>query len=446
MKIVQTFWTGNEDCRKDSYGWLSPTYNYLSWILSCNQLRKFHDDVILVTDKAGYEILIKQLHLPYTDTIVCLDELNCYNSNLWALAKIKTYSIMNEPFIHVDADVFTWDKFSDSLVNYDLIAQNIETATAYYRDMWESIRPAINYMPTPMIRYDQNIDNKAYNMGIFGGSDIAFIKEYCKASFDFVDKNIKEINDIKNVNFNIFFEQVLCYELASLKNKNVGTYINEDIGDNKYINFANFEDVPHKRTYLHLLGDYKRHPFVCNRMKAYVIKFYPEYYRRLEILLDLSPKLSDCGLDYSQEVIESAKMSYIKDLFNKKYGDSIPNERELICRDIITLSSTNDLSKRLVSGNNFQILSTSSYSIRDKFIEINQTFNEVLEINKLSIDNVIFAILSKNCDKETFNCKAIEYLDKDFPANERKRYITTLWERISQLTSLGIFISAYKKL
>ena len=61
MKIVQSFWSGNKDCLKDSYGWSSPIYHYASWILSCNQLRKYYDDVILVTDKVGYDILINRL-------------------------------------------------------------------------------------------------------------------------------------------------------------------------------------------------------------------------------------------------------------------------------------------------------------------------------------------------------------------------------------------------
>jgi len=48
---------------------------------------------------------------------------------------------------------------------------------------------AISYMPEEMKRYDLHIDNKAYNMGIFGGTDIDFIQRYTYKAFDF---NIKE--------------------------------------------------------------------------------------------------------------------------------------------------------------------------------------------------------------------------------------------------------------
>lgn len=42
MKIIQSFWTGKHNDVEYSFGWLSSTYNYLSWILSCNQLESNH--------------------------------------------------------------------------------------------------------------------------------------------------------------------------------------------------------------------------------------------------------------------------------------------------------------------------------------------------------------------------------------------------------------------
>ena len=33
MKIIQSFWTGNKNSLTDSYGWLLPIFNYLSWVI-----------------------------------------------------------------------------------------------------------------------------------------------------------------------------------------------------------------------------------------------------------------------------------------------------------------------------------------------------------------------------------------------------------------------------
>ena len=115
---------------------------------------------------------------------------------MWALAKIKAYQSIKEPFIHVDGDVFIWTKIDESLRDHELIVRNEETTTDYYGKMWRDIRHAISYMPEEMKRYDLHIDNKAYNMGIFGGTDIDFIQRYTYKAFDFVDKNIKMVNRV----------------------------------------------------------------------------------------------------------------------------------------------------------------------------------------------------------------------------------------------------------
>ena len=111
MKIIQSFWSGNKNDLNFNYGWLSSKCNYLSWILSSNQLSKYYDEVELFTDKIGYSILIENLKLPYTKVHVILEELNEYDGKLWALAKIKAYGVMSVPFLHVDGDVYIFEEF-----------------------------------------------------------------------------------------------------------------------------------------------------------------------------------------------------------------------------------------------------------------------------------------------------------------------------------------------
>ena len=95
--------------------------------------------------------------MPYTDVIVSLDCLNHYNPNLWALAKIKAYQMCKEPFIHVDGDVFIWTRIDECLKNHDLIVQNEETTSDYYREMWRYVRPAINQKGSRARIFIQNL-------------------------------------------------------------------------------------------------------------------------------------------------------------------------------------------------------------------------------------------------------------------------------------------------
>lgn len=439
MKIVQSFWSGNKDCLKDGYGWSSPVYHYASWILSCNQLRKYYDDVILVTDRAGYDILINRLHLPYSDVIVCLDELSKYNPDLWALAKIKAYSALDEPFIHVDGDVFVWEKFDNSLRNHDLIAQNIETTTDYYRMMWNGIRPTIDTLPEVMEEYDQGISHKAYNMGIFGGNDIPFIKDYCKQAFDFVDWNLEKVNKLKGINFNIFFEQVLLYELATRYGKDVATYIKDDIGDNEYKGLADFDNVPEEKKYLHLLGFYKKILPVCNKMLAYVIRYYPEYVVYLEELLSLKPIITGVCVDAVDNSIDSEIESYKESLLNGR-PDAVFDDRNVVLRDISSIGSSRELEAFLDSGEKFTIVPTNGFFLKKKYIKIKGIYGDEICVPALSVDSMIFGVIGNKIDNESFCHAAEECLDESFPIDKKKDFINFLWKRISLLMSYGLLV------
>ena len=439
MKIVQSFWSGNNDCLKDGYGWLSPIYHYASWILSCNQLRKHYDDVILVTDRTGYDVLIDKLHLPYTDVIVCLDELSKYNSNLWALAKIKAYSALDEPFIHIDGDVFVWDKFDSCLENHDLIVQNIETTTDYYRTMWNEIRPSISVLPEVMEDYDQNVSHKAYNMGIFGGNDILFVKDYCKQALDFVNQNLEQVNKLQGINFNIFFEQVLLHELAEHHDKDVATYIKEDIGDNEYQGFADFDNVPKDRKYLHLLGFYKKIPTVCNKMLAYVIKYYPEYVVQLEKMLSLAPVITEFGVEATHHKMKTRIWPYKESILNGEL-DARFEDRNIMLRDIASVGSSRELRAFLDSGEKFMMAPTTGFSLEEKCIKIKELYGNVVRVPVLSVDSVIFDIIGKKIDNEKFCHEAKRCLDDSFPIEKKQDFISFLWKRISLLMSYGLLV------
>jgi len=282
MKVIQSFWSGNKTNLNNNYGWLSNKHHWISWILSANQLSKHHSQLELYTDSFGYDILIKNLKLPYTKVHVVLDELNSYHPNLWAISKIKTYELQNEPFLHVDGDVFVRDSLLKNNQKASLITQNLERTTDYYTQMWKNIKPNLNYIPQ---EFNAGINNEyACNMGIVGGNNISFFKEYAKKSFEFVDKNREAWESINCLNFNIFFEQVLFYRLSKNKKLEINYHFEKISDDNNYIGFGDFDNVPDK-TYLHLLGNYKRNAGVCRKMETYTMKYYPKYYSNLMTLL-----------------------------------------------------------------------------------------------------------------------------------------------------------------
>jgi hypothetical protein len=447
MKIIQSFWTGNSSVIP-SCGWFSKKHHLLGWILSVNQLCKYYDEVELFTDRYGHELLIEKLQLPYTKVHVVLDKINQYSSDLWALAKIRTYQTQTVPFLHVDGDVFIWKKFSNELMASNLIAQNIETASSFYRDMWVDIKPHLKHLPVSMELFDKSIHNKAYNMGIFGGNNINFIQKYCSESFDFVDKNIESLQKGNQFNFNVFFEQVLFFEMTKIEEQKVSTYLKEDIVDNQYLNFGKFDDVPHKLTYLHLLGNFKRELVVCKKLESYVMYHYPKYYKHLETLFDETKLSSYVDYNYTKEANKSLIKEFSTKLLMNETSEDSNQQEFLIGRDLFMEGQVAHFWKLKEANNDFVLKILPCVEVVENtengdYIKVHELDGNHLEEKVIAIDQIIFNELKKPCDKTIFEVNALSYLSDDFPELEKQDFIKTVWLRIAHFISLKIVV-AYK--
>lgn len=354
MKIIHSFWSGNQkEILSHNYAWLKPEYHWLSWILSANQAAKFYP-IELYTDSVGYEILIEKLQLPYTKVHVVLDELNIYHGSLWALPKIKTYSLQKEPFLHIDGDVFIWKKFPEQLLKQKLITQNLEITTKYYGKMWKEISPHLQYTPKEMSNYISGISHFACNMGIVGGKDLEFFDHYTQKSFEFVERNKSVWHKINGFNFNIFFEQVLFYECAKEREKKVSHLFQEVSKDNEYVGLASFEAIPEK-WYLHLLGFYKKDFHTCKQLENYVLKHYPEYFERLLTLSNkfyqtLNARLPNVKINKNniQKIASNFQsIDHQKEEVNATY---------LLGRDLISVGMPQQFKTQISNGKNPQLI------------------------------------------------------------------------------------------
>jgi hypothetical protein len=101
MKFIQTLFI-NKDLFKNTFGWAAPEYHLMSWALSSLQLQKIYQRVELYTNSNAAKILIDTLELPYYKVNITHDNINTANENLWALPKIITYSLQDDPFLHLD--------------------------------------------------------------------------------------------------------------------------------------------------------------------------------------------------------------------------------------------------------------------------------------------------------------------------------------------------------
>lgn len=297
MHIVQTLYIDKDkDPFKDSFGWVAPEYHLMGWALSCLQLHALYGSVSLFANSPAVRVLIDELQLPYTNVSLSHDKLALIHPNLWALPKIYTYSIQEQPFLHVDGDVFLFKPFDTGLMDGELIAQNIEVGTEkYYLEEQKNLMRHFTFFPS-CVRddFEGKYPINACNAGILGGNNVSFLRDYAALAFEYVHKNAENIKYV-NVNmFNVFFEQHLFCILAKTKGIPVSVLFRDIIPDNGYKNLGDFHDVPFNRSYLHLLGAFKKDEFTCIQMSAKLRELYPEYYERIVALfrnkkLRLSP-------------------------------------------------------------------------------------------------------------------------------------------------------------
>lgn len=283
MKMIQTFYLDpSKNITKTSMGWNLPFYNIISWTLSCLQLHKYYNAIALYTNTSSAKFFSDILQLPYKNIYTLHDDFIMYHHDLWALPKIYTYLLQKGPFLHLDGDVIIFKPFSDSFLNKNLMAQNIEEATEYYTSTQNDLIKHFSYFPISVENdFNKKIPIRAINAGIIGGKDVEFIHQFSKTAFEYVKRNIMHLNKINTERFNVFFEQHLFLTMAKEKNKKISYLFNEKINDNEYQKIGNIHEVPCHQNYIHLLGHFKRDEKTCLSMTLKLQELYPDYFCKI---------------------------------------------------------------------------------------------------------------------------------------------------------------------
>lgn len=293
MKIVHTFWIDEgKDPLKDSFGWCNAPYHLMSWALSCLQLHQYHEDLELITDRKGKELLIDQLQLPYKKVRIELDDLDLVPiPGLWVMKKIYSYTRHEEPFLNVDGDVFVYAPFPKELLSGQLIAQNIEQDFDYYKELVGLVDVSFPFVPKPIKdQIDKGKEIQASNAGIFGGKNHAFFKDYFQVVEQFIAANqdqIKSLSPSQLVNFNAVVEQYIFHCLSKDQGIEVNYLLDTVFDPSFFESFANFHHLPNGIAFMHALGDYKKNGWVCDQLAHRLRLDYPEYFARVLDLFEI---------------------------------------------------------------------------------------------------------------------------------------------------------------
>lgn len=291
MKIIHSFWSlpnlkaGNHfyDDRAKG-GWLDQKYNLISWVLSCLKTRVYYEKMELITDDFGKHLFIDQLGLPYTHCSTQLNALKDHPVDLWTAGKLYAYSLQEQPFMHIDGDVYYWEKFSNQLEQAPLFAQHLEDQISFYRETMDTILEHGFIIPKKLQKHFQKKGAlKAVNAGIIGGNHTSFIQEYAQTALEFAAINTHLLDQVNVSIFGVFIEQFFFHALAEEKGIPIHYYDNRIVSDVKqYQRFNQFYKVPHQQTFVHMLGSStKKDIYHCESLELRLRMEYPEYYYRI---------------------------------------------------------------------------------------------------------------------------------------------------------------------
>jgi len=282
MRIIQTLYTKNIKSANLCGGWLTEEFSYICWALSCLNARKYYGNVELYTDSYGADILVDKLKLPYNKVHVVLEHapiLNDLPAYLWALSKIYTYSLQTEPFIHIDGDFVFWKKYN---LNQLLMFQNVEYAVPLYKRIHDALKK-----DSGTSAFDQCLENDfvegAFNMGLFGGTNLPLIREYAQNALSYASSNrFNQVFEENKNDINCFIEQYYAHYLVREGNIDhtvihrpvkYQSKIREEQTDfnlrNKEIGFG------------HFLGQSKLNYYVTDFIKRELYENYPNYYEQI---------------------------------------------------------------------------------------------------------------------------------------------------------------------
>ncbi|MCH5239486.1 MAG: hypothetical protein J1F38_04630 [Muribaculaceae bacterium] len=300
MKIIQTFYSyaDNDSPILDNASFLSPDMNWKSMALSCILLKKHFKEVTLYCNQRVKKLIIDQFQIPYDNIIEIPDLMEGYRGcNLWALPKIHTYSLQREPFLHVDCDWFMFEKLSDSILNSDIIGQNIEYDDQMYnhRTLEKLISNKCKLPPFVWKEFKNEPILRVINAGVLGGNDISFIQKYIQTIFHFINNNKTILHKLNDGFVNSIYEQLFFYLMAKECHKTIGLCTEGDMLSTRFDWLPMDLTYSTKSGYMHLLANLKRKISSYVFVNQYLNYLHPELgYRITKVCHDngISPLIN----------------------------------------------------------------------------------------------------------------------------------------------------------
>jgi hypothetical protein len=258
--------------------------NFYSYLLSTILIKKLGYKIELFCDKKTSELYSM---IPYDKINIVDFSSDGISSKFWIWGKIKTHSLMNEPYVHIDGDVFLFrDIIKDNIINgkYSVVVQSLENKKIIGEGFNSAYLTSIN--PFKKNAYGINWDKygfEAYNCGVIGFSDLKirdiYYNKVKEILFDLSNNEEFNANRKKYSGMFLISEQSLLLYL--LKENNIKPFEilpYDEIIKRNY----NWHSIANDIGYSHMWAYSKYRPDVIEKIKFKIYKYFPEYIKIIE--------------------------------------------------------------------------------------------------------------------------------------------------------------------
>ena len=271
-------------------GWPTLAHYLMACVLSVETARIHFEGTRLVTDPTGKEMLVDGVGLEFDDVRLDLSEIDEFDPDWWNLGKVQAYRVQDEPFVHIDNDVFLWGGLPEGILKADVLAQcpeHFSDTSDYYRlgELEAVRRYPYGWLPKEVewCRSVYGVHQLSLNTGIYGGHRVDFIRYCAEQMFEMLEhpgnRDVMANIDDKGTVAGMLemFLPAACLEYHAVRPhspfRTVEVATLFDSAEQAY------EDAE-ARSYTHMIGRSKSTPTFARKLESRVRSHYPRHYER----------------------------------------------------------------------------------------------------------------------------------------------------------------------
>jgi hypothetical protein len=293
MRAVWSFWSRPYEagCHRV---WVTDKHHLLSWVLSVEAASRHYPDTILYTDSDGARLLVDAVGLRFGRVSTMLDSLAERDVAWWNLGKLYAYRDQEEPFVHIDSDVFLWSALPPETATGAVIVQNPEEfefdGCSWYQPvpMEAAVRAAGGWLPPEWTWYSARRAGTALCCGILGGARVDLLRHYADLGIRIMEHPVNRTAwpDEEKIEHSVLIEQYLLPACIEFHHARTGSPFHGIEASCLFATADASRDPAAARRagYTHLIGAAKADPVLAQRLEARVRRDYPEQYERVSRL------------------------------------------------------------------------------------------------------------------------------------------------------------------